>query len=187
MTAYVEECRREWRRLGVPDILAEDMATELEADLAEAEADGISTAEMLGERDPRRFAATWANERGIVAEPPRRKRSRKRVWVLLGVGLVLLGFVLGIADVAFFAKPSVRTSGPPPERVRGTPPIPVRVPNLVGLKACRAKRLALDAGLEVHAVPRRRCDAVVIGQRPVPGQVVPRHTHAGTVTFRLRG
>jgi hypothetical protein len=45
----------------------------------------------------------------------------------------------------------------------------------------------LAAGLEVRAFPSRRCDAVVIGQRPVPGQVVPRHTHAGTVTFRLRG
>jgi hypothetical protein len=164
MTAYVEECRREWRRLGVPDILAEEMATELEADLAEAQADGVST-----------------------AEPPPGKRSRKRVWILLGVGLVLLGFVLGIADVAFFAKPSIHTSGSPPERVRGIPPIPVRVPNLVGLKACRAKRVALAAGLEVRAFPSRRCDAVVIGQRPVPGQVVPRHTHAGTVTFRLRG
>ena len=187
MTAYVEECRREWRRLGVPDMLAEEMATELEADLAEAEADGVSTAEMLGESDPRRFAATWANERGIVAEPPPQKRSRKRVWVLLGLGLVLLGFVLGIADVAFFAKPSIHTSGPPPGRVTGTPPIPVRVPNLVGLKACQARRAALDAGLEVHAFPSRRCNAVVIGQRPVSGQVVPRQTHAGTVTFRLRG
>jgi hypothetical protein len=42
MTAFVEECRREWKRLGVPDLLAEEMATELEADLAEAEADGVS-------------------------------------------------------------------------------------------------------------------------------------------------
>jgi hypothetical protein len=49
MTAFVEECRREWKRLGVPDLLAEEMATELEADLAEAEADGVSAAEMLGE------------------------------------------------------------------------------------------------------------------------------------------
>jgi hypothetical protein len=32
MTAFVEECRQEWRRLGVPDLLADDMATELETD-----------------------------------------------------------------------------------------------------------------------------------------------------------
>jgi hypothetical protein len=58
MTAYVEECRQEWKRLGVPDLLAEEMAADLEADLAEAEADGVSATEMLGESDPRRFAAT---------------------------------------------------------------------------------------------------------------------------------
>ena len=186
MTAYVQECRREWRRLGVPDLLAEEMATELETDLAEAEADGVAAAEMLGESDPRRFAANWASERGLVAEPPPRQRSRKRLWILIAVGLVLLGFFLGIADVAFFAKPTIHRSGPPTRVAGGTPPIAVRVPNLVGLKACQAKRVALAAGLAVHAFPSRRCDAVVSGQRPAPGQVVPRHMRAGTVTLRLR-
>ena len=75
MTAYVEECRQEWKRLGVPDLMAEEMATELETDLAEAEADGVSAAEMLGESDPRRFAATWASERGLVAEPRAERRN----------------------------------------------------------------------------------------------------------------
>ena len=69
MSAFVDECRSEWKRLGVPDLLAEEMATELEADLAEAEADGVSTVEMLGDSDPRRFAAAWASERGLVSEP----------------------------------------------------------------------------------------------------------------------
>jgi hypothetical protein len=75
MTPYVEECRREWKRLGVPDLLAEEMATELETDLEEAQADGVSATEILGESAPRRFAATWARERGLVAEPqpPRRR------------------------------------------------------------------------------------------------------------------
>ena len=68
MPAFIEECRYEWKRLGVPDSMAEEMATELEADLAEAEADGISAAEILGESDPRRFAATWARERGLVSD-----------------------------------------------------------------------------------------------------------------------
>ena len=66
MTSFIEECRREWRRLGVPELLADEMATDLETDLAEAEADGIPAAEILGESDPRRFAATWASERGLV-------------------------------------------------------------------------------------------------------------------------
>jgi hypothetical protein len=42
MPAFIEECRYEWKRLGVPDSMAEEMATDLEADLAEAEADGAS-------------------------------------------------------------------------------------------------------------------------------------------------
>jgi hypothetical protein len=52
MSTFVEECRREWKRLGVPDLMADEMATDLEADLAEAQADGVSAAEILGESDP---------------------------------------------------------------------------------------------------------------------------------------
>jgi hypothetical protein len=33
MSEFVEQCRREWRRLGVPDPLAEEMATDLASDL----------------------------------------------------------------------------------------------------------------------------------------------------------
>ena len=77
MPAFIEECRYEWKRLGVPDSMADEMAAELEADLAEAEADGVSAAEMLGESDPRRFAANWARERGLVAEPAPKKRGKR--------------------------------------------------------------------------------------------------------------
>ena len=90
MPAFIEECRYEWKRLGVPDAMADEMAAELEADLAEAEADGVSAAEILGESDPRRFAATWATERGLVSRPPQ-KRSRKP-WIWVAVGLVVLAF-----------------------------------------------------------------------------------------------
>jgi hypothetical protein len=93
MTAYVEECRQEWKRLGVPDLLAEEMATELETDLAEAEADGVSAAEMLGESDPRRFAATWARERGLVSAPAPQP-SRRRAWPWVVGACVLLVFLL---------------------------------------------------------------------------------------------
>jgi hypothetical protein len=79
MPAFIEECRSEWKRLGVPESMADEMATELEADLAEAEADGVSAAEILGESDPRRFAAMWAGERGLVSEPAPAKK-RQRVW-----------------------------------------------------------------------------------------------------------
>jgi hypothetical protein len=68
---FVNECRREWKRLGVPRSIANDMSAELGADLAEAD----SARDLLGDRasDPRRFAREWARERGIV---PRRRGSR---------------------------------------------------------------------------------------------------------------
>ena len=190
MTAFVEECRQEWRRLGVPDLLADDMATELETDLADAEADGVSAAEMLGESDPRRFAATWANERGLVAEPPAPKKTRKRFWIWVALGLVvgflLLGILLGIGAVALFATTSVHATGPSTPRITGIPAAQyARVPNLVGLKACQAKRIGVAAGLAVHGVSRNHCDAIVVRQTPAPGARVRRLTPAATVTLRL--
>ncbi len=48
MSDFVEQCREEWKRLGVPDPLAEEMATDLASDLSEAEAEGVSTEDFLG-------------------------------------------------------------------------------------------------------------------------------------------
>ena len=72
MSDFVEQCRREWRRLGVPDPLADGMATDLVSDLREAEAEGVSAEELLGTSafDPPAFAASWAAERGIIPKPP---------------------------------------------------------------------------------------------------------------------
>ena len=186
MTAYVEECRREWRRLGVPGALAEEMAAELEADLAEAEADGVSSAEMLGESDPRRFAATWARERGLITEPAP-KKSRKRFWIVLAiVVLVLFPVVGGMAAFGLLATTSVQVESSPPVKVSGIPLArALRVPDLVGMKACQARRAAVDAGLRVSHFPKRRCNAVVTAQSPAPGVAVPRHTPQATVTLRL--
>jgi len=65
---FVDECRQEWRRLGVPEAVANEMATDLTADLQEADAEGVSAEEVLGNAvfDPRSFAASWATERGVV-------------------------------------------------------------------------------------------------------------------------
>jgi hypothetical protein len=41
VSEFVDECRREWRRLGVPDPVANEMAADLTADLEEAEAEGV--------------------------------------------------------------------------------------------------------------------------------------------------
>jgi hypothetical protein len=84
MSDFVEQCRQEWRHLGVPDPLAEEMAADLAADLSEAEAEGVSAEELLGSSffDPSSFAATWASERGVIPEPPRpATRRRPRVLV----------------------------------------------------------------------------------------------------------
>jgi hypothetical protein len=66
---FVEECRREWRRLGVPDPIANEMAADLTADIDEAEAEGGSAEDVLGNSifDPRTFAAAWAGARGVIA------------------------------------------------------------------------------------------------------------------------
>ena len=37
MSDFVEQCRNEWRRLGVADPLADEMAEDLATDLREAE------------------------------------------------------------------------------------------------------------------------------------------------------
>ena len=133
-TAFVEECRQEWKRLGVPDGLAEEMAAELESDLAEAEADGVSAAELLGESDPRRFAATWARERGLVSEPsPQKRRRRMWPWVVLAVFLLVVGGFVTLA-LSTFGAGSVSSHHSHPLVV--APPPRVAVPNVVALEAC---------------------------------------------------
>ena len=80
MNEFVEECRREWQRLGVPDSIADEMAAELEADLQEAEAEGVSAEEVLGTGaiDPRTFATDWAAGRGVVQQAPPSRRGLER-------------------------------------------------------------------------------------------------------------
>ncbi len=86
MSEFVEQCRREWSRLGVADPLAEEMAADLTSDLEEAEAEGVSTAEYLREqrvgsrgcsRPPGRARA---RDRPRAAEPRRKGRRRPPRW-----------------------------------------------------------------------------------------------------------
>jgi hypothetical protein len=85
MSEFVEQCRREWRRLGVADPLAEEMAADLASDLEEAAAEGVSAAEYLGRSasDPRSFAASWASERGIIPAPRDQEEGRRRPLALV--------------------------------------------------------------------------------------------------------
>jgi hypothetical protein len=108
MSDFVEQCRREWKRLGVPDPLADEMAADLASDLREAEAEGVSAEELLGSSafDPRAFAATWAAERGVIPEPP--SRGPRRRPVVLVVFTTLAAIVLfGTALALLTGQPKV--------------------------------------------------------------------------------
>jgi len=123
---FVEQCRREWRRLDVPDPLADEMAADLASDLGEAEAEGVSAEELLGSSafDPRSFAASWAAERGIIPVPPRRANARRRPLVLVAftavaaialivAALLLLTGELRVSVVASRTTPPHLLSPPP--------------------------------------------------------------------------
>ena len=104
MSDFVEECRREWKRLGVPDAVANEMAADVAADLAEAEAEGASAQDVLGAEAfvPRSVAAAWAFSRG-VAERPSPDESGPRRWVVLATVAVfalvaIAGGVLAVVD-----------------------------------------------------------------------------------------
>jgi hypothetical protein len=85
MSDFVEQCRGEWKRLGVPDSVAEEMAADLASDLRDAESEGVSAEELLGDSvfDPRSFAASWAAERGVIPAPSGRGTGRRRPIVLV--------------------------------------------------------------------------------------------------------
>ena len=110
MSLFVEECRREWKRLRVPDPVANEMAADLEADLAEAEADGLSAEQVLGSGafDPRSFAASWASERGLISPPPPPTTAtagtgnRPARWLRLSPAVAAIGVIAVFAVIATF-------------------------------------------------------------------------------------
>jgi len=131
MRDFVEQCRREWRRLGVPDPVAEEMAADLATDLGEAAAEGISAEELLGSSvfDPGSFAASWAAERGVIPPPPSAGNARRRPLVLVGFTALAAVTVVVAALLLLTGKPTVsvvalkttrRQVFPPP----AVPPIP---------------------------------------------------------------
>ena len=85
MNEFVEECRREWRRLGVPDPIANEMAADLTADIARergsewadiARERGGEFGELAYERGSE--LAETARERG--GELAHRGRVKARHW-----------------------------------------------------------------------------------------------------------
>jgi hypothetical protein len=109
MSDFVEECRREWKRLGVADPLAEEMAADLASDLSEAEAEGVSAEEFLGSSffDPQSFAASWAAERGIVPQPPEGGNVGRRPRVLIAFTAVAAVVLIVSALLLATGEPKV--------------------------------------------------------------------------------
>jgi hypothetical protein len=128
VSQFVDECRREWKRLGVPDPLANEMAADLTADLEEAESEGASAEEVLGTGafDPQSFASSWAAERGLIRQsPPSRGRFFTRPGALLALlasaVLVILGWALVLRG----------SPGPPKVFAMPRPSFPPLVPGKV--------------------------------------------------------
>ena len=122
MNTFVTACRREWRRLGVPEAVANEMASDLQTDLAEAEADGVSPEEVLGNGylDPQSFAASWATARGVTDAPSRpagitRRRPRTEVTAAVICGVAVLAGLFVVAasrrSSATVAGVAIRRSG----------------------------------------------------------------------------
>src|ERR1700726_3100510 len=91
VSEFVDECRREWRRLGVPDPVANEMAADLTADLDEAESEGRSPEDVLGNSafDPRRCPAAWAAARGVTSTPTPDRPSLWRPPVAIALAVLL--------------------------------------------------------------------------------------------------
>jgi hypothetical protein len=97
--SFVDECRHEWKRLGVPDAVANEMAAELAADLSEADAEGASAEDVLGRAvfDPRAFAASWAEERGLIGREPVSPRRSFPILLVVVIAVFLAVTAVGVA------------------------------------------------------------------------------------------
>ena len=112
MSEFVDECRREWRRLGVADPIANEMATDLNADLEEAASEGGSPEDVLGNSafDPRRFAAAWAISRGVAGAPTPGCSSRWRTRVVVAA-VACVGALVFLAGLILITGRSSRSIG----------------------------------------------------------------------------
>lgn len=131
MNDFVEQCRREWKRLRVPAQVADEMAADLAADLKEAEAEGASVEEVLGSgaTDARSFAASWAAERGVIPPPRLTAGLPRRALMLVAITALTAVTAIGAALV-IFASPDASASETAirvPAELRG-PPAPAGWP-----------------------------------------------------------
>ena len=140
MSEFVNECRREWKRLGVRDADAEEMAAELGADLQEGTAEDV-----LGDdaADAPSFARSWAAARGVI---PRTRRGRR--WAVAAAlaafaAAAIAGAVLMIASrssetTRLAMHPQLEPVVVGPQRVWVGPPDRVLTPPAHAVEEARA-------------------------------------------------
>jgi hypothetical protein len=172
VSEFVEACRHEWKRLGVPDGVVDEMAAELEADLEEAEAEGATADEVLGRGafDPPSFAAAWAGERGVVQQ--RRWRSRvpsaiatfALVPAIIGAVLLIAASPSGPQRLKPFSPDdlAVWIEATP---VRAPAPAPPPPPTAANSARARARAAADDAGRQADYARLAHASAVLEEQR----------------------
>jgi hypothetical protein len=175
VSEFIDECRREWKRLRVPDPIADEMAADLAADLQEAEAEGVPPEEVLGRSasDPRAFAASWAAERGVT-RPRFRDKIRRRPLLIIASALLAVLLASLIAGVLL-----VNVSSSQLAAGRGAPPhvTVLAIPDVVGLRHLEAVRDAENAGLGVKVIERTAkyvATDIVVAQMPAGGARVAR-------------
>jgi hypothetical protein len=155
LNEFVDECRREWKRLGVPPAIAEEMATDVAADLEEAEAEGVDAEQVLGRHalDPRGLALAWAAERGVIPGPGNQNRRTRRLLLLAAIAALALVAVLG-AVLVIHESPTTSDNilVSPDGRLALRSPLPVRIRALPGgnhvwiTKAASAEMDGSDSG-----------------------------------------
>jgi hypothetical protein len=95
MNDFVEQCLREWKRVGVADAVANEMAADLDADLRDAAADNVAPEEVLGNGifDAPSFARSWAAARGVIppAHVPVARSDGRRIAAAALAGFAVLG------------------------------------------------------------------------------------------------
>jgi hypothetical protein len=155
VSGFVDECRSEWRRLGVPDPVANEMAAELAADLEEAAADGVSAEHVLGTGafDACVFAREWAAERGLIRTSAHRPRTL--VVSAATAAFALLAIVGGVLLVASSPSESRRLAvasvdgisrpAPAPEPALAPAPAPAPAPARATAPAPAPVMLSVDS------------------------------------------
>jgi hypothetical protein len=151
---FVDQCRHEWARLGVPDAVANEMAADLSADLEEAERDGMAAEEVLGSGafDAAAFAHSWAAERGVIPTPPPSMPSAphaQRRWAPFAIaGAVALGLVGALLAIVATSRlafgRAARAVGPAPLQLPGRRPV---IPPDVVRRFALPDHIALHAGV----------------------------------------